>query len=52
MSSNDIVLAPQTLLFQPGVQGIEALEPGSRDEKVPPPIADHPFDITFVVPLA
>jgi hypothetical protein len=36
----------------PGVQGIETVEPGCRDEKIPASIANHAFDIAFIVALA
>lgn len=52
MSANNIVLALQALPLQPGVQRIEAVKPGSRNQEVSPAIADDPLHIAFVVPLA
>jgi len=44
MTANDILPASETLLFQPGVQVVETVEPGRRNEKIPASIANHAFD--------
>ena len=52
MSADNIILAFQALRLQPGVQCIEAVEPGSRNQEVPPAKADHTLDIALVIPFA
>ena len=52
MAAQNLVLAFETLLLQPGVQVVEAVEAGHRYKVVPPAKADHPFDVALVVALA
>ena len=52
MTAHDIVLPLETLRFQPGIQIVEAGEPGRRYKKIPPTVADHTLDMPLVVPLA
>ena len=46
------ILPLEALLFQPGVQRLEALEPGHRHQEVSTAEADHTLHVALVVPLA
>ena len=52
MATQNLVLAFEALLLQPGVQVLEAGEAGHRHQVVPPAKADHPLDIALVIALA
>jgi hypothetical protein len=52
MPAEDRILALQALLFQPGVQRLEALGARHRHQEVPPAEADHTLDVPLVVPFA